>query len=174
MSGTLARFVNAGLLIAERLEWLPPLLVRLFVGYFFFETGWGKIHDLDAFAERFAGWGIPFPHFNAALSAYTELAGGALTVVGLAMRAVSIPMIVNMLVAIATVKLKTVSGLDDFVELDEPLYLLSFLWLMIAGPGAVSLDHLLGRALGLPGWASNLARDARYSRRSPQHSPGGT
>src|SRR5262249_26516053 len=37
--------------LAERLNWLPPLLVRLFVGYFFFETGWGKLHDLDAFAN---------------------------------------------------------------------------------------------------------------------------
>jgi putative oxidoreductase len=146
--------------MAERLEWLAPLLVRLFVGTFFFETGWGKIHHLDAFAERFAGWGIPFPHFNAALSAYTELVGGALTLAGLATRAVSIPMMINMAVAIASVKLKSVSGLDDFVELDEPLYLLSFFWLLLAGPGAASLDQLLGKALGVPSWASNRPRDA--------------
>ena len=36
------------------LEWLAPLLIRLFVGYFFFETGWAKLHNLDAFIVRFS------------------------------------------------------------------------------------------------------------------------
>jgi len=48
-----------------------------------------------------------------------------------------------MVVAILTVKMKAVTGLDDFVELDEPLYALAFLWLFIAGPCWASLDHLL-------------------------------
>jgi len=52
----------------------------------------------------------------------------ALTILGLGMRLVSIPMIINLIVAILTVKLKIVSGLDDFVELDEPLYALSLVW----------------------------------------------
>ena len=59
-----------------RSQWIPQLLVRLFLGYFFFETGWSKVGNLDAMAERFTGWGIPFPGFNAALSGYTELIGG--------------------------------------------------------------------------------------------------
>ena len=124
-------------------SWIPALLMRLFVGYFFMETGWGKIHNLDAFAARFAQWGIPHPAFNAALSAYTEFLGGALTMLGLGMRFVSIPMIVNMIVAIVTVKLKNVSGLDDFVELDEPLYALSFVWLFFSGAGWLSVDGLV-------------------------------
>ncbi len=123
--------------------WIPALLMRLFVGYFFMETGWGKIHNLDAFTMRFAQWGIPYPGFNAALSAYTEFLGGALTILGLGMRFVSIPMIINMIVAILTVKLKDVSGLDDFAELDEPLYALSFVWLFFSGAGWLSVDFLL-------------------------------
>ena len=129
-------------------QWVPQLLVRLFVGYFFLETGWGKIHNLDTFAERFAEWGIPAPAFNAALSAWTEFLGGLLIVLGLFTRLVSIPLFINMLVAVLAVRLKKVGGLDDFVELDEPLYALSFLWLFFSGPGWVSLDHLLGRVLG--------------------------
>ena len=128
-------------------QWVPQLLVRLFVGYFFLETGWGKIHSLDDFAERFAEWGIPAPAFNAALSAWTEFLGGLLIVLGLFTRLVSIPLFINMLVAVLAVRLKKVGGLDDFVELDEPLYALSFLWLFFSGPGWVSLDHLLGRVL---------------------------
>jgi len=127
--------------------WIPALLMRLFVGYFFMETGWAKIHNLDTFATRFAQWGIPHPAFNAALSAYTEFLGGALTILGLGMRFVSIPMIINMIVAILTVKLKNVSGLDDFAELDEPLYALSFVWLFFSGAGSLSVDDLFKRAL---------------------------
>jgi putative oxidoreductase len=140
--------VGSALGALKALDWLPPLLIRLFVGYFFFETGWAKIHNLDAFTQRFAGWGIPYPAFNATLSAYTECIGGALTLLGLATRLVSIPMMINMAVAILTVKLKNVAGLDDFVELDEPLYLLSFFWLLFSGPGWVSLDSVVGKVLG--------------------------
>ena len=155
MDGMVDRAVEFGLRLTYRLRWLAPLLMRLFLGYFFLETGWGKIHNLDAFTQRFIGWGIPHPAFNAALSAYTELIGGALTIVGLFTRAISIPMIINMAVAVLTVKIKQVSGLNDFVELDEPLYALGFFWLMMAGPGAVSLDYFVERFLKLPGWAES-------------------
>lgn len=140
--------IDEALYRLTRAQWVPQLLMRLFVGYFFLETGWGKIHNLEGMTERFTDWGIPAPAFNAALSGWTELAGGALIMVGLFTRLVSVPMFVNMVVALLAVKLKKVGGLDDFVELDEPLYALSFLWLFFAGPGLASLDHLLGRVLG--------------------------
>ena len=144
------RLVTATAELLDRLSaawWIPALLMRLFVGYFFMETGWAKIHNLDSFATRFAQWGIPHPAFNAALSAYTEFLGGALTIVGLGMRFVSIPMIINMVVAILTVKLKNVGGLDDFAELDEPLYALSFVWLFFSGAGWLSIDGLIKPAI---------------------------
>ncbi|MGC2445229.1 DoxX family protein [Candidatus Binatus sp.] len=140
------RLVAAAAELFDRLStawWIPALLMRLFVGYFFMETGWAKIHNLDAFTMRFAQWGIPYPAFNAALSAYTEFLGGALTILGLGMRFVSIPMIINMIVAILTVKLKNVGSLDDFAELDEPLYALSFVWLFFSGAGWLSVDGFL-------------------------------
>ncbi len=139
------RLVTAAAELFDRLSaawWIPALLMRLFVGYFFMETGWAKIHNLAAFTTRFAGWGIPYPAFNAALSAYTEFLGGALTILGLGMRFVSVPMIINMIVAILTVKLKNVGGLDDFAELDEPLYALSFVWLFFSGAGRLSVDTI--------------------------------
>lgn len=129
----------------ERAAWIPALLVRVFVGYFFFVTGRAKIENLEAMAERFAGWGIPYPAFSAALSGYTELVGGALLGLGLLTRLVSIPLAVNMVVAIATVNIRRVTGLDDFVELSEPLYALVFLWFLCAGPGPASVDALLWR-----------------------------
>jgi hypothetical protein len=35
-----------------------------------------------------------------------------------------------------------------FVELDEPLYALVYLWLVISGAGWISLDHLIRSAVG--------------------------
>jgi putative oxidoreductase len=145
----------------EKSEWVAQLLVRLFVGYFFMETGWGKLHNLDGFAQRFAGWGIPYPYFNAALSAYTEFIGGLLTVAGLGTRLASIPMIINMLVAILKVNLMQVSSLDDFSELDEPLYALVYLWLLLSGAGWVSIDYLVSRALGLTGSVDRVVAGVR-------------
>jgi len=54
-----------------------------------------------------------------------------------------------MVVAISVVAIKQVSSLDDFVELNEVLYILVLFWLMMAGPGRVSLDAWLARSLGI-------------------------
>jgi putative oxidoreductase len=131
--------------VLKRFEWVPLLLMRLFIGYFFTETGWGKIHNLDGMTARFMEWGIPFPAFNAALSGYTEFLGGLLVMLGLATRLVSLPLAFNMLVAIVSVKLKAVTNLDGFVELDEPLYGLVFFWMFFSGAGLVSVDELIRR-----------------------------
>jgi putative oxidoreductase len=140
---------NALLRLAQSLDWLAPLALRLVFGYFWLETGMGKLHNLDVFTQRFAGWGIPFPGPAATLSAVTDCVGGALLIVGLFTRLITIPMIINMVVAISVVAIKQVSDIDDFVELNEVLYILVLFWLMIAGPGRVSLDTLLARALGI-------------------------
>jgi hypothetical protein len=58
-------------------------------------------------------------------------------------------MIINMLVAILKVNLKSVNDVDGFVELDEPLYALTYLWLLISGPGWVSVDYLISGVFGL-------------------------
>jgi putative oxidoreductase len=132
----------------KRMEWVPILLMRLFIGYFFAETGRGKIHNLETMTQRFIEWGIPFPAFNAALSGYTEFIGGVLIILGLATRFVSLPLAFNMLVAVVSVKIKNVTDLSGFVELDEPLYGLVFVWMVFTGAGAASLDALIARRFG--------------------------
>ena len=151
------RRIEEAIHLLNEQEWIVQLLIRVFVGYFFMETGWGKLHNLDGFAQRFAGWGIPWPYFNAALSAYTEFIGGLLTIFGIGTRLVSIPMIINMLVAILKVNLMSVNTLDDFFELDEPLYALTYLWLLISGPGWVSVDYVISRVLGLKSSAAEVS-----------------
>jgi putative oxidoreductase len=149
------RRIEEAIHLLNEQEWIAQLLIRVFVGYFFMETGWAKLHNLDGFATRFAGWGIPWPHFNAALSAYAEFIGGLLTIFGIGTRLVSMPMMINMLVAILKGNLMDVNTIDDFVELDEPLYALTYLWLLFSGPGWMSVDYLIS---GIFGFSSSAAK----------------
>ncbi len=126
-----------------RLDWLGPLLLRLVFGWFWLETGWAKLHNLGFFAQRFVEWGIPLPTLSATVSGATDLIGGALLILGLGTRLIALPMIVNMLVALAVVVLPTISTFNEFVELDEVLYVAVLFWLLMAGPGKASLDHAL-------------------------------
>lgn len=130
--------------------WLGPLLLRLVFGWFWLETGWAKLHNLEFFAGRFVEWGIPWPMLSATVSGATDLIGGALLIVGLGTRLAAIPMIVNMLVALAVVVLPTINTFNEFVELDEVLYVCVLFWLLMAGPGKASLDHVLARRFATP------------------------
>ena len=145
------RFADSLLARLARIEWTGPLLLRLVFGYFWLETGWAKLHNLEFFSQRFVEWGIPFPMLSATASGAVDLVGGALLLLGLCTRLAAIPMIVNMLVALAVVVLPTISTLDEFVELDEVLYVAVLFWLLLAGPGKASLDHLLARRMGWRG-----------------------
>ncbi|WP_266159468.1 DoxX family protein [Dyella silvatica] len=130
-------------------RWIGPLVLRLGFGYFWLETGIGKVHNLDGFTQRFVGWGVPLPAFSATVSAWTDLLGGLLLMLGLFTRLICVPMIINMIVAITLVVSASLSGLDDYVETNEVLYILIFFWLLVAGPGKVSVDTLLARWLGI-------------------------
>jgi putative oxidoreductase len=144
------KFVSRVFEYLPRLGWMVALGTRLFVGYFFMDSGWGKVAHFDQFSANFQGWNIPYPIFSATLCAYTELIGGALTIVGLGTRFVSLAQIINMLVAILAVNPKDVHSLEDFGLLDEPLYLLTYAWLGIYGPGWLSLDAVIKRFVTAP------------------------
>lgn len=134
--------------VARTLAWLPPLLARITIGTIFIGTGWGKLHTLPDVTEFFASLHIPAPHFNAVLAASAEFFCGAALLVGLLTRLAALPLIVTMIVAIVTAKIMPgkVDGITDFLGLDEWVYIVIFIWLAVAGPGAASVDRLLARA----------------------------
>ena len=150
MQSASLRFAESLLARLSRTEWLGPLLLRLVFGWFWLETGWAKLHNLEFFAGRFVEWGIPWPMLSATVSGATDLIGGALLIIGLGTRLAAIPMIINMLVALAVVVLPTITTFNEFVELDEVLYVCVLFWLLMAGPGKASLDHLLARRFANP------------------------
>ncbi len=138
---------NKILSVSERLRWLPPLIARVTLGYVFVETGWGKIHNLDAIVQFFGSIGIPYPELQAPFVSWVELIGGSLILAGLMTRLAAVPLGITMVVAILTAKIKELTGVSALFGFIEYLYLVMFFWLAVEGPGPVSLDHVLGKKL---------------------------
>ena len=86
---------------------LGPLLLRLYLVPIFWMAGTHKLADMPATIAWFGnpdwGLGLPFPELLAWLAALTEAGGAILLLFGLAVRWVSIPLMVTMLVAIISV-----------------------------------------------------------------------
>jgi putative oxidoreductase len=151
----LKRATELGLKVAAALSFLAPFLTRLVVGQAFFLTGRGKWQHFDNTVTFFTELGIPFPEANAAFVASLELVGGICLVLGLLTRFVSLGLLGTMVVALLTAdKERFLESLRPSAEIG-PLdvtpvpFLLFFLWLSLQGPGALSLDALLKRRLGL-------------------------
>jgi len=138
-------FYQRALLKLESLRWLPPLLARLAVGFVFAQAGFGKFQNLSRVVEFFEGLGIPAPQLQAPLVATTEFVGGILLILGLCTRAACAPLVITMVVAILTALRSDISELSDLLALSEFQHILLLLWLMIAGPGALSVDGWLAR-----------------------------
>ena len=122
---------------------LSLLFARLAVAYGFYDPAMQKWSDIGSVATWFGSMGIPFPTLNAYMAASTEILGVILLTLGLFTRLISIPLMVIMVVAIATVHLSHgFSSGDNGFEI--PLYYMLFLALFASfGAGKFSLDHLL-------------------------------
>ncbi len=146
--------------VAQYLTWLGPLFARITVGWVFLWSGWGKLNNLPRITESFIGWGIPFPHFLTPLTACIEFFGGIFLLLGLLTRISAGALGVTMIVAIKAARWGEVDSLETLLGFDEFEYLALFLWLAIAGPGVLSLDHLLQR------WYDRSARAGGSSARA--------
>ena len=133
-------------IVTGHLTWLPPLAIRIVVGWVFLWTGWQKLHFLPRMIENFREWGIPAPEILTPFASGLEFVGGVLLLVGLLTRVVSIPMMIIMLVAIASAKWGDVDSLQTLLGFEEISYFVMFGYLAVAGPGPVSLDHFILKA----------------------------
>jgi putative oxidoreductase len=129
------------------LGWLGPLAARIVVGWVFLWSGWTKLNVLPRMIENFRDWGIPAPEFFTPLASGIEFVCGILLLVGLLTRFAAVPMMIVMAVAIISAKWVEVNSLETFLGFDEVAYLVMFGWLAIAGPGPVSVDHYVLKAL---------------------------
>lgn len=129
--------------IAHPLRWLAPLVARVTVGYVFVLSGWGKLNNLPKVIESFAGWGIPNAEALAPIVSAVEFGGGILLLLGLCTRIAAVPLAIIMIVTIRAALWGQVVSLESLLGLKELAYLAIFLWLAVAGPGAISLDRVL-------------------------------
>src|SRR5258707_11070495 len=84
------------------LQLLFLLAVRLYWGWQFAQTGWGKLHNIAKIVSFFTDLGIPAPALNARVASSIEFVGGVLLIVGLGSRLIAVPLTVTMLVAYIT------------------------------------------------------------------------
>jgi len=86
---------------------LAPLLLRLYLAPVFWMAGMQKLNHfpdtVSWFGDSDYGLGLPFPWLMAALATAAELVGAVSLLLGLALRWVSLPLMVTMLVAAFTV-----------------------------------------------------------------------
>jgi putative oxidoreductase len=133
----LMRFILSG---NRSLEEFVVLLARISLGVFFAISGGNKLFVATQYKlmyETIVGAGIPFPHLTTYFVSSVEFACGCLLIIGLLSTVCCVAFIIDMIVAITTVQLATITKvlscidwLDDFLYLPEVMYIIIFLWLI--------------------------------------------
>jgi putative oxidoreductase len=147
----MGRTRERALALAGLLTFLPPLLTRLLMGQAFYLTGRGKLANFDNTVQFFTSLGIPMPDLNAAFVSRLEYYGGIALILGLFTRFVAAGLASTMVVALATADKQTLfdalrlSGDHGPTDVVPLVYLLFLAWLVIVGPGGLSLDTILAR-----------------------------
>ena len=125
------------------------LFVRVYWGWQFWQSGWGKLQDISKPIGFFTDLGIPFPVFNAWFVALLEAGGGILLILGLASRLISIPLVIDMVVAYISADREALKSIftepDKFYAAAPYTFLFASLLILIFGPGAFSLDYMIAR-----------------------------
>jgi putative oxidoreductase len=147
MKTLIEKFYCGLITVGQSLQSPLLLIIRLYWGWQFFQTGKGKLMDVSKPAQFFASLGIPFPHLQAILVGCTECFGGLLLLAGLASRLISIPLGFLLTVAYFTADIDRVRAIfsdpDKFVTADPFLFLFAVVIVFAFGPGALSLDALM-------------------------------
>ena len=127
------------------------LLVRLYWGWQFAQSGWGRLHHIPQATQFFASLHIPFPAANVVFVSSLEFVGGLLLIVGLASRVISLLLAVDMIVAYLTSDMEALHSIfsdpGKFYNADPYTFLFASLLILIFGPGRFALDWLLRRKL---------------------------
>lgn len=129
----------------DRLYDVGLLLFRITVGGFMLTHGLGKLTMLMGpgpieFADPF-GVG---PTTSLALTVFAEVVCSFLIIIGLVTRLATIPLIIAMAVAFFYIHMEDEFGAKELAG----LYLMSYVFLLITGPGRYSIDNLISKRRG--------------------------
>ena len=124
------------------------ILIRLIVGLVFLSEGIQKfIYPAELGVGRFTKIGIPAPEFFAPFVGVVEIVCGSLLIIGLMTRLAAVPLIIDMLVAIASTKIPILLDKGFWSMLHEARtdwsMLLGSIFLLIVGAGKYSGDRNL-------------------------------
>jgi uncharacterized membrane protein YphA (DoxX/SURF4 family) len=156
--------------VSHAKQWLvnPPLgapastlLIRLMAGGVFLSEGILKFVYPNQGVGRFTKIGIPFPEMSAHVVGVLEIVGGLMLIFGFLTRCISIPFIIQMIIAVLSTKIALYLGTSPLPLPPSPpqvgiwavlhetradyAQIMTVLFLLIAGPGPISLDAKLRR-----------------------------
>jgi putative oxidoreductase len=127
-----------------------PARPHFAIGTFFAISGGDKLFVASRtrqMYETLASTGIPFPHFMTYFVSLIEFMAGCRSSWGSFRACAALSPILEMIVAITTVRLATIPGglsflnwLDDFLYLPETMHIVMLIWLICYGPGRASID----------------------------------
>jgi putative oxidoreductase len=147
MMQTITNLYGMLIRIANSLQSPFLLVVRLYWGWQFAQTGWGKLGNINRVINFFTSLGIPAPALNAWFISGLELLGGILLIVGLGSRLIALPLVIDMMVAYIAADREALaqvfSNPGKFYAADPFTFLLASLIVLIFGPGKFSLDAML-------------------------------
>jgi putative oxidoreductase len=148
---SLVQFYARFAALASHLQSPFLLAVRLYWGWQFVQSGWGKLHNIAKITGFFTSLNIPFPAANAHFISGLEFLGGILLILGLGTRLVGFLLAANMFVAYWTADHEAlVSIFSDpgkFYAADPYTFLFAALMVLIFGAGFFSLDTILAKRL---------------------------
>src|SRR6202012_1477817 len=128
-----------------------PLLlaVRLYWGFQFAQTGWGKLHNLAKITAFFTSLNIPAPRVAAPAVSLLEFVGGILLMLGLFSRPIAFLLACNMFVAYWTADHDALTSVfsdpGKFYIADPYTFLFASLMVLIFGAGFWAVDTLIAK-----------------------------
>jgi len=139
-------------LASAKLESPFLLLVRVYWGWQFAQSGWGRLHNLDRATGFFASLNIPAPHFTVICVSLLEFVGGILLFAGFATRLVGLLLACDMIVAYITADPSALAAIisspGNFYGADPYTFLFASLMALIFGAGRFSVDYYIFRRKG--------------------------
>ena len=136
---------------ASSFQSLFLLAVRLYWGWQFAQTGWGKLQHVPKVANFFATLGIPAPAFSAVAISWLEFIGGIGLALGLGSRFWGLLLTGDMFVAYLTAGrqnlLAIFSDPGKFYGDDAYTFFFASLLILIFGAGKFAMDGFLKRVI---------------------------
>lgn len=121
------------------------LFIRLYWGWQFAQSGWGRLHNLGRATDFFSSLGLPAPHATVIFISVLELVGGILFIAGLGTRLTGLFLAGDMLGAYLLSDRDALAAIlsnpGKFYGADPYTFLFASLILLAFGPGRFSIDY---------------------------------